>query len=300
LQGAGKIKILVSIPNYGTEQIHYLKKVVEEFKKFDSSFYVDIIIHSNVPIPINDIEVNIVKHLDDWWKLPFIARKTIYERKDDYDLFIYNENDQLITQSNVECFFEASSFVPPGFLVGFFRYENGNNTRYYPEYHNPYTWKKSSVFNCGPYVFAQFTNHHQGCFVLTKNQLAAVVKNIDFLRENKLSKYRRAERVGADIYYVAGFTKLVCISHFDKFLIHHLPDKYLSFGKSDAIVRNEINQMLNQKSDDGRMSGKIYCINAFMERVYDRLFFQNRILGKIRRECYDALKNISKMVRLHK
>lgn len=279
-----RINILVSIVNYGTAQLDFLEKVIREFQSYTSPFHVDIIVHSNLPLPYKGITIKVVEHLPDWWELPFIARRSIYDKRNEYDLFIFNENDHLITQQNVETYLQLSEYVPQDYLVGFFQYELGNDTRYYPGYHGNYHWKKHSSIYFGPHVFAQFTNHHQASFLVTKKQLSKIIKNIDFFKENKLSKYNRAERVSTDVYYVAGFTKLICISRFSEIQIHHLPNKYLSRGASEDVMRADINKLLAAPIKEKTYSWYRYHLWGIFERWKDRIIFRPTLLAKILRD----------------
>ena len=281
---ATPLKLLVSIANYGNSQLSYLQQVVREFQSYSPAFSVDIIVHSNIELPIEGITVKIIKNLPDWWELPFIARKVIYDKRNDYDLFIFNENDHLITQSNVEAFLDLSKSVPSEFIIGFFQYECGNGTRYFPAYHGLFRWQKTSAILFGSAVFARFTNHHQASFLVTRQQLLKAVKNIDFFKENKFSRYKRADRVGADMYYLAGFTKLICLSRFSDILIHHLPDKYLTYGASDKVIQADIKMLLAKPIRENSFSRGMYLLNARIERWMDRILFSPCLTAKFRRD----------------
>jgi hypothetical protein len=115
-----------------------------------------------------------------------------------------------------------------------------------------------------------------------------------------LSKYRKPERVGADIYYAAGFTKLICISHFDDLLTHHLPDKYLDFGDSDDVIRKNIEWLLTKTIEMKSISGIVYCFKAALEQWCNCLFYQNGTIGKLRRESQDCIRNICKIRKVFK
>ena len=111
------------------------------------------------------------------------------------------------------------------------RYESSKGLlKYYPDCHDKFKWDKKSVIKLGHYTFAQFTNHHQGSYIFTKRQLNHIIDNFptSFTANNKFSYYGRPERVGADLYHLGGLTKLICISHFDNFLLHHIPNKYVN------------------------------------------------------------------------
>jgi hypothetical protein len=294
------MKILVSMPNFGTHQLHYLQMVVDEFKTYDAQYSIDVVVHSNVDVQIDGIEQNIIKHLDNWWKLPFIARKTIVDRCDDYDLYIFNENDQLITQENIETFLKINSVLPQHYLVGFVQYEIENNRKYFPAFHIPFKWIKNSQISFDEYTFARHQNCHQASFVLTHKQLTVAMKNLNFNRDNKVSRYNDPERVGTDIYHCSGFTKLICISHFDKLLIHHLPDKYLAFGEDERMVDCAIKKFIDRNEHSGNVHKKIQMIVHSIERFSNRYAYNNIYLGKIRREIARFCDTIRKIFKIKK
>ena len=91
------MKILVVLLNFGTSQLKYLEQVLNEYKSMDYSL--DIIIHSNIPLAYKNIEVKVFQFKDDR-QLQFTTRQTIYDNKDKYDLFIFSENDLLISKRN--------------------------------------------------------------------------------------------------------------------------------------------------------------------------------------------------------
>ena len=104
------MKLLVVIANYGTNQLSHLDKVLYEYKNY-KNIDVDIIVHTNETIS-NNVNQILIKNLDNWNRLPFTTRKTIFDRKDDYDLFIYSENDHLITENNVKSFLNVTHILP--------------------------------------------------------------------------------------------------------------------------------------------------------------------------------------------
>ena len=168
------MKVLVVIVNFGRSQLKYLDIMIQKFKSM--TFDVDIVVHSNISLPYEGIEI-IIEKLDDYQKLPFTTRKTIYERQNDYDLFIYSENDHLITQKNIESFLEVTKILPDNYIAGFIQYENHNGKLFYPAYHTSFGWEEDSAFKIGEYIFAHFNNVHQASYILTRDQLHKVIEN---------------------------------------------------------------------------------------------------------------------------
>lgn len=251
-----RLRLLVTIPNYGVDNIEYLVQVVNELCAIEK-YEVSIVIHSSVPMVFGHEQVTVRFHETppdgDWVNLAWECRKTVYENRDVYDLFLYNENDQLVTERNIDAFLLVTETLPEDKIAGFIRYENHEGQRFYPDFHRKYVWKPESVFSTGEYTFAQFTNLHQGSFLVTQKQLERAIKTAG---ENAFcnmrgrawsSPYDNLARVSTDLYDT-GFEKVIPVSHFDDFLTHHLPDKYYGVydTKCDDVVMPIINSMVKR------------------------------------------------------
>jgi len=245
-------KILVAISNFGTEQLTHLEKVVEELKNF-KKYKVTIIVNSDIPLNIKGIDlVNIIK-LDNCLNLPLTCRQVLLTNKDDFDLFIFNENDHLFQEHHIDNYFKYVDILPSTAISGLLRYEKNEHTTSYPDYHAHYTWDYNSVVQYGGKVFAHFTNLHQGCFMLTKSQINEISSKHDFTLFFGSSTYGPRERTNTDIYQLYGKNKLICISDFKENIIHHLPNTYItpnngrvSFGTVEERMIKNINQILKK------------------------------------------------------
>jgi len=231
------MKVLVCIVNHGENQIWCLEQLLKEYKSW--KYDVDIIIHSNISLPLENnktsplydgVKVQTYNNLENPHYLPFQTRKTIFDLKNDYDLFIYSENDHLITQRNIDAFLKVTSFLPNDKICGFFQYELYDCGKVYPGAHAHFSWDFQTIFQVkehSNYVFASYSNPHQASYVLTKNQLNKVIKEIDFLTLDLRSGFTPKCTVNTDIYLKPKWDKVLCISHWEDFLIQHLPNRYL-------------------------------------------------------------------------
>lgn len=251
-----RLRLLVAIPNFGIDNIEYLQQVVNELCAL-SNYEVDIIIHSSIPMVFGQEHVTVYHHErppdGDWLNLAWECRKTIYDHRDAYDLYLYNENDQLVTARNIDAFVKVSEVLPEHQIAGFIRYENHGNQRFYPDFHRKYVWDANSVAHVGEYTLARFTNLHQGSFLVTRKQLE---RAIDAAGEHAFcdmhgrvwdSPYDNLARVSTDLYDT-GFEKVIAVSHFDDFLIHHLPDKYYGVHdtKCDDVTMPIVNALVRR------------------------------------------------------
>ena len=258
--------LLAVLVNYGDEQLDYLEQVVNEIKSF-VKYNTTVIVQSNIPLNIPGVDqVNIVK-LEDYQLLPLTCRKEIWERRNDYDVFLYGENDLLFTENHIDKHLEYMSILPDSRISGLLRFETNGNQNYYPDYHLDFEWDFNSVEMYKGKIFAHFSNTHQATFILSKVQLLKVGKQIDFLAlrkepseyfHNKLvrkikkklglkltriNKYSVKCKVNTDVYEYGGMKKMICISEFEDNLIHHLPNIYIDGLKGRNKFRSDSDRM---------------------------------------------------------
>lgn len=229
-----KMRILVAIANYGTKNIKYLDRLISEYKTM--SHEVHMVILSNVPKELgNDIEVIVGLPIKDPWSLPFGHKKLFAERINNYDLFIYSEDDTLITQRNIDAFLRVSDVLPHDKIAGFIRYEvDTAGNRYYSTVHGSYHWIHDSMIAVGGYTFAQFTNEHSACFMLTREQLQRAIDSGGFIVPPHKGRHDMLCSAATDPYTQCGYTKYICVSHIEDFILHHLPNQYI--GKMGISV----------------------------------------------------------------
>jgi hypothetical protein len=260
------MKLLVVLVNYGDEQLNFLEKVVAELKSF-VKYTVTIIVQSNIPIQIKGIDkVNVVK-LKNYQLLPLTCRKEIWERRADFDFFIYGENDHLFLEKHLDNHILYSTILPKNRIPGLLQYEENAKGRYYPGYHNHFDWQLNSVETHQDKKFAHFSNAHQATFILTKSQLIEIGKKFNFnnlvkfkvpyLLNNFVNmikklvgfpikgpfKYSLKCKVNTDIYDFGGMKKVICVSEFEDNLIHHLPNLYIDGIKGRAKLNADEEKM---------------------------------------------------------
>lgn len=262
--------ILAVLVNYGFEQVSFLEEVTRCLKNF-KNFKVTIIVNSNVPLNIIYIDKVNILELDDYQLLPLTCRKVIWDNKNDYDLFIYGENDHLFLERHIEKHLEYSAILPKNRISGLIQYEEDITGKYYPGFHADFDWNYKSVESYAGKKFAHFNNVHQASFILTQKQLLLAGKKINFLelvneqtitykiikkirkkfglklpRENK---YSVKCKVNTDIYLFAGMKKMICISELEDNLIHHLPNLYIEGKAGRNKLRSDslrMDQSLNR------------------------------------------------------
>jgi SAM-dependent methyltransferase len=241
------MKILVSVANFGTKNDGYLARVLAEYRSMP--YQIDLVVTSNLPKDLGkDVEVIVGLPSKNPHSLPFAHKRIFGERKDAYDLFIYTEDDILITQRNIEAFLRIEQILPATEIVGFFRYEQyPDGRKYYPEAHAFHRWVPGSLKAIADHQFARFTNEHSGCYALTRRQLAQAIASGGFLVPPHEFKHGMLESAATDPYMQCGLQKWVCVSHFEDCLVPHLPNKYLGtcLGLDEGDFHREFDAMLH-------------------------------------------------------
>lgn len=238
-------RVLVAIASYGSSNDCHLERIVSEYRSM--AFAVDIVVLSNIDKRATlgtDCIVGLPTR--DPWSLPFAHKKLFAERSDQYDLFIYSEDDILITERSLRAWLNVTSLLPQNEIAGFMRVEFGRDgRRNYPDIHAHFHWDPSSVRRRGDYVLAHFTNEHAACFVLSREQLRVALRSGGFDVAPHQSKYDLACTAATDPYTQCGLTKLVPISHLKEFTVHHLSDRYVGrMGASEEELGRQKDVLL--------------------------------------------------------
>jgi 2-polyprenyl-3-methyl-5-hydroxy-6-metoxy-1,4-benzoquinol methylase len=239
------MKILVAIANYGTKNVEYAKLLIKEFRSLP--FAVDIVILSEAPKDYGeDVAVLVGLPSKDPWSLPFGHKKLFADNLDKYDVFIYTEDDILITEKNISAFLKASAQIGDPFLPGFVRYErHPDGKKNYPDVFGVHHWLPGTVARSGEYVFAKFSNEHSACFILTQPQLRSAIASGGFLVPPHSGRYDLICSAGNDPYTRCGFERVVCLSHLQEFELHHISNAYLNrLGVDEETYRLQIAALL--------------------------------------------------------
>lgn len=238
------VTVLAVIVNYGEEQLNYLQQVIDELKSFQK-YKVTIVVHSNINLPdIKGIDLLNVIKMDDYEYLPMTCRQTINDQSDNFDYFIFTENDHLWKEHHIDKYIEYESILPENRIAGLIQYEENETGKYYPAYHWIYDWDYNSVEEHGGKKFAHFTNIHQACFIISKKQLLKIKQEHDFTQFLAPdTQYSSKCRTNTDIYRYANMKKLICISEFEDNLIHHLPNIYINGDKGRLKLNSDENKM---------------------------------------------------------
>lgn len=269
------MKILVAIANHGTKNLRYLRVLLEEYASMP--FHVDRVVLSDCPKDVGPgVEVRVGCPAKNPWSLPFGHKRLFAERADDYDLFIYSEDDTLIRERNIRAFLEATSILPPDRIAGFMRYEvYASGQRSYSTVHSQFRWIPDSVEKFGSSLFARFTNEHSASYVLTREQLKRAIASGGYLVEPHDEKYDLLVSAATDPYTQCGFRKVICISQIEDFLLHHLPNQYLGrLGIGAADFERQIRALMEIHSN-GRSRQELFSTETrLVQGLWSKFYYE--------------------------
>lgn len=273
-----RIKVLVAIANFGAKNGVYLRRLIDEYQSMP--FDVDIVVLSNLHKELgSEVELVVVDLQGrDSWTLPFAHKEILASRLNDYDLFIYSEDDTLMTERNLRAFLDLSAALREDEILGFMRFEEGRDGEFhFPDVHGCFHWDAKSIRSRGNYKFASFTNEHSACYVLTQAQLRRAIDSGGFLVGPHCDGiYLLPESAATDPYTQCGFTKLICISRFEDFLVHHLPNRYVEagLGVSDRELRRQLDTLLRISSNGHNPQSLCETQTKLKSTSYSKFYYE--------------------------
>jgi 2-polyprenyl-3-methyl-5-hydroxy-6-metoxy-1,4-benzoquinol methylase len=252
------LRVLVAIASFGKKNLPYLYQIIQAYQCM--AFAIDLVVISEAPKNLPAGVENVVGLPSrNPWTLPFAHKPIFAQRADQYDLFIYSEDDIGVTQTNIDAFLRATQELEPYEIPGFLRYEvDQSGVRFLDEPWGHYHWIPESVRRRGVYTVAEFTNEHAGFYILTQRQLKRAIASGGFLRGPCRGRYGWPETAATDPYTNCGFRKVICISVLEKFLVRHMPNTYLhQLDVSFESFNEQIETLMNIR--DGTHPASSLC-----------------------------------------
>lgn len=228
------MKILIAIAHYGDRTRQFIDRVMDEYRAMTHD--VRFVVLSNIPKDFGPgVEVLVGLPAKDPWSLPFTHKQFFADRVNDFDAFIYSEDDILVTQRNVDAFMEVTPHLAEDEIAGFMRIEKyADGSPSYDMVHSYYRWDPTSVRERGGELFARFTNEHAAVYILTRDHLKRAIDSGGFLVEPYQYRYDLLCTAATDPYTSCGMTKLICLTRLGDFEVHHIPNKYIGTFGIDA------------------------------------------------------------------
>jgi 2-polyprenyl-3-methyl-5-hydroxy-6-metoxy-1,4-benzoquinol methylase len=211
-------------------------------------FHIDIVVLSNLEKDLG-AEIECLVGLPDRnpWSLPFAHKSLFVARADQYDVFIYSEDDILIEEINILAFLQITPLLKSDEIAGFLRIEKATGGgKSFPDMHDLFHWDPQSVQTRGDQVVARCTNEHSACYILTKSQLRAAINSGGFSVTVHQNKYDLPCTAATDPYTQCGMTKLIPVSSIENFCVHHMSNKYVGkMGIDESEMRSQIEAIID-------------------------------------------------------
>lgn len=239
------MRILVAIANHGTKNHRYLQMLLDSYRSM--SHHVDLVVLSDVPKSLGpDVEVRVGAPTSNPWSLPFAHRQLFADRIDDYDLFLYTEDDTLVLERHIEVFLELDALLPDDEVPGFFRFElDEGGRRTISSIHSTYRWLPGSVDSRGGEVFADHTNLHAACYLLTRQHLRRAIASGGYLVAPHEGLFDMLVSAAVDPYVQCGLRRRICVTRIEEVLLHHLPNVYVGeYGATQRELDAQVGALL--------------------------------------------------------
>ena len=244
--------ILISIPHYGSKNRKYLFESLTELNLF-KKYKLDIHIYCTDKVNFDEFDnLYITQHIFNkniGVNLTHQHKKLFLNHINDYDYFMYLEDDVLIKESTIDSFIEEQNSLPFPFICGFLRYELKENNQYkflcdchpcHSVHRNGFNVVKSNYLINNKKYFEPY-NIHQASYILTKNIFHEISK------EKYLDEYNNyvgiLEGAASNVYYNMGLIKVIPRENLDKLLIRHIPNTYvqkLNYFYTEDSTPNDI------------------------------------------------------------
>lgn len=233
-------RILVVIASYGMRNMRQLERVIANYQAM--KFETQIVVLSDRPKVLpSSVEIVCGLPNGDPWSLPFGHRQIFADRLDQFDLFIYSEDDMAVTEANLKAFLDVSTDLAPDEIAGYLRYESrSDGSRSIPEAHGTAHWKEETLQRRKKSIVAEFSNEHAAFYVLNRSQLDQAIESGGFLVPPHEGAYDMLCSAATDAYTSCGFRKVICLHRMEDFLVHHMTNQYAGqLGASWADFKRE-------------------------------------------------------------
>lgn len=221
---------------------HYVEKILKETETYP--FPVDIFIHTNVNISgfsysgklevvIHDL-TNIHPYFLTWK-----CRELLYKQREDYDVFMYLEDDILVPKQAIEYWLHYSSKLECKYNLGFLRIETSNGLEYITDFERGSSLKKTTMI-CEKNFVVNDVNPYCAFWIYSKKDFALFLTTPAWM-------YWTMKGIGIREASAFGMIKMfqTVIPLVDDSLdpcckIYHMPNNYIGSGRFACILFNDV------------------------------------------------------------
>ncbi len=154
--------------------------------------------------------------------LPFTHRNLFIDEVNNYDFFIFTENDILYPDETLDTYFNNYGVFGQSMPLGFLRYEQDQLIDFAA------TQSPSKIANIDfDKGFFEPKNVHQASYFLTQNQLKMVIDSGKYaVAASARGNYGKLETGASNVYFECGLTKVYPIKGLSSLSVIHLDLKW--------------------------------------------------------------------------
>ncbi len=267
--------MLVGIASYGQKNLSFLKRIIATYQEME--MVTEIIVFSEAPKELGPgIRVAVGLPDSNPWSLPFAHKTAFAQEADHFDLFVYTEDDIFVTEQQIRQFLLAAPEMADDEIPGYLRYElTSEGSKLLTDVHGSFHWKPETVARRGEYTIAEFSNEHAGFYILTQAQLRRAIASGGFLKAPYEGRYGLPETAATDPYTCCGFRKVICISHLDDFLVHHMSNVYVNrHGVSLPSFQEQVHTLFDIAAGHHPVSHLTVVEPKVLQRKFSKRYYE--------------------------
>ena len=221
------MKALAILASHGTKNDRHLRKLVLTYQSM-TAYSVDVIILVDIARPLpSGVRAVVGAPTRNPKTLPFRHLELFSKHQDDYDLFIYSEDDILVTERNLVAFSRFNHLGAIENCPGFLRYEmsSAGNVSL-PDIAHGFHWDPKTVAKLDGHLVAQLTNPHAGVYALDRAQLKHCLQFRSFATHVGPGRFDLLVSAATAPYVRGGIRRFMPLDHIDDLMVHHLSNRY--------------------------------------------------------------------------
>jgi hypothetical protein len=243
------MKLLVSIINWHcSTRDRYLTQILKEYERLlKDDFQVQVVIYRppltdqkpRIPrftkFPYRFVKAEQYTGTDFTWS----GRKDVIKAVDDYDLFLYTDDDVLVRRKSILAFIEETRRLPERFIASFNIAEQYRKTWYALNHHREWP-TADALYDIGGRPYYVQRNRHWAGFLCTSQQLRKAIRSGNFATEPTAKEeygMRAQEWAMSNIYFKneCGMLPVVPLDDLNTFKSEHLDKRYARSGNFLAL-----------------------------------------------------------------